>query len=112
MRRGLRGRVVWPLTSHKAKPRVAFGALLERGLLKPGQKLFLGESGKETAVVLASGALKWGGMVGSIHQVGTAIQKAPCNGWEHWYYADQKTKARKPIDTLRHKYVTLLKEGD
>ncbi len=109
---GLHGKDVLTLTSHKVKPRVAFGALLESGLLKPGQKLFFGESGTETAVVLASGALKWGGMVGSIHQVGTAIQKAPCNGWEHWYYADQKTKARKPIDTLRHKYVTLLKEGD
>ncbi len=80
--------------------RVPFGALLENGLLKPGQSLYFGPKGSLTAIVLASGHIRCEGISGSIHQVGCAIHNAPCNGWEHWYYEDESGQ-RRPIDHLR-----------
>jgi modification methylase len=83
------------------QPRIPFGALLENGLLKPGQKLYFGQKGNIEATVLANGQLNHNGVTGSIHQVGRAIRQAPCNGWEHWYYLDPETKQRVVIDKLR-----------
>jgi modification methylase len=80
---------------------VPFGQLLERGLLHPGQKLYFGRDGRQTAVVLANGKLKYRDQIGSIHQIGKAIQNGPCNGWEHWYYINPQTKQRDVIDQLR-----------
>lgn len=85
----------------RERPRVPFGALLEQGLLKPGQTLYFGQKGEVTATVLANGQLKHNGITGSIHQVGKAIQKGPCNGWEQWYYLDPQTGGKVVIDTLR-----------
>jgi len=51
--------------------------------------------------VLANGNLAYHDLSGSIHEIGRAIQNAPCNDWEHWYYADEQTGARHPIDRLR-----------
>ncbi len=82
-------------------PRVSFGALLERGLIRPGQTLTFGREGRETATVLADGRLRWGDVTGSIHQVAAAIQDAPCNGWTHWYARDPETGERFVIDRLR-----------
>jgi DNA modification methylase len=82
-------------------PRIPFGTLLERGLLQPGQKLYFGKKGKLTAVILANGHLKHNGTTGSIHEVGRAIQNAPCNGWEHWHYLDPETGERQAINHLR-----------
>jgi modification methylase len=85
----------------RALPRIPFGALLENGLLQPGQTLYFGKTGNVAATVLASGHLKHNGTTGSIHAVGRAIQNAPCNGWEHWYYVDEQTGERKAINVLR-----------
>lgn len=87
--------------SKRGRPRIPFGALLENGLLKPGQKLYFGKTGETTARVLANGNIKHNGTTGSIHQVGKEIQNAPCNGWEHWYYIDENTGERVVIDELR-----------
>lgn len=87
--------------SKRDRPRIPFGALLENGLLKPGQKLYFGKTGEITARVLANGMIKHNGTTGSIHQVGKEIQNAPCNGWEHWYYIDEDTGERAVIDKLR-----------
>jgi modification methylase len=92
---------VFAFRSKRDRPRVPFGALLERGLLHPGQLLYFRNQGDITAVVQANGRLKHGELAGSIHEVGRAILGAPCNGWEHWYYADPHTGARAPIDQLR-----------
>lgn len=54
----------------RTQPRVPFGTLLERGLLRPGQKLYFGRKGHAVATVLANGQLKWGKVTGSIHEVG------------------------------------------
>lgn len=85
------------------RPRIPFSALLENGLLRPGQKLYFGCRSDVTATVLANGQLRQAerGYVGSIHQVGKAIRQGPCNGWEHWYYHDPKTGEKIVIDKLR-----------
>lgn len=80
--------------------RVAFASLLESGLVRPGQVLYFGRRGEHRAVVLADGRIQHAEAVGSIHEVGSAIQRAPCNGWDHWYYEDEGG-ARAPVDNLR-----------
>lgn len=81
--------------------RIPFGFLLECSLLQPGQTLFFGKEGKITATLLADGHLRCQEMTGSIHQVARAIQNGPTNGWEHWYYLDEKTGQLEVIDRLR-----------
>jgi modification methylase len=80
------GRVFSPRT----QPRVKFSALLERGLLHPGQTLYLDAKPDQVATVLADGRLRTpDGQRGSIHQLGAALTNAPsCNGWDRWYYDD------------------------
>lgn len=84
----------------RKEPRLPFGALLENGLLTPGQTLYFNGKDATTAVVLANGHIRSGEHTGSIHQVGRALTGAPCNGWAHWHYADEHGQ-RQPIDVLR-----------
>ncbi len=85
-------------TSRRAAPRVPFGQLVERGLLRPGEVL-ISPRGK-TARVRADGTLVADDVRGSIHQVGAALEGAPsCNGWTYWSFRrDGKTVS---IDVLR-----------
>ncbi|MFQ5410128.1 MAG: site-specific DNA-methyltransferase, partial [Anaerolineales bacterium] len=83
--------------------RIPFGALLERGLVQPGQMLFFGKGSEQTATILANGKIKYNGSIGSIHQVAKAIYDAPCNGWDHWYYEDADTGEHAVIDKLRER---------
>ncbi|MEO1025293.1 MAG: site-specific DNA-methyltransferase [Pseudomonadota bacterium] len=70
--------------SKRAEPRVPFGQLVERGMLRPGEVL-TGPSGK-AAKVRADGTLVADDIRGSIHQVGAALEGAPsCNGWTYWH---------------------------
>jgi DNA modification methylase len=94
---------VYAFDGKRSRPRIPFGALLERGLLRPGQKLYFGQKGRITATILANGHIQHDGQSGSIHQVGRALQNAPCNGWEHWHYLDEATGRRTPIDQLRER---------
>ena len=85
--------------SKRAQPRIPFGALVERGLVKPGDTLYC-PKGRYTARVRADGTLIAGGSAGSIHQVGAQIQSAPsCNGWTYWHVRTKQGLA--PIDILR-----------
>lgn len=84
----------------RPRPRVPFAALLEHGLLIPGQTLRLKSTG-HTAIVRADGSLVAGELTGSIHQVGKALTGAPCNGWTHWFYEDPQSGEWVPIDRLR-----------
>lgn len=86
------------------RPRVSFGTLLENGYIKTGQMLYFGKTG-QTAIVLSNGSLKHNGIKGSIHQIGSQIQNAPCNGWAHWYYVDETSGQKLILDTLREKYL-------
>ncbi len=85
----------------RTQARVPFGALIERGLLHPGQSLFLRGDESVVAVVLADGRIKCREALGSIHQVGRALLHAPCNGWEQWLYHDASDGLRHPVDRLR-----------
>ena len=85
----------------RQQPRIPFGALLETGLLLPGQVLYFDAKDSTSATVLANGYVRCGAMTGSIHQIARLLTGAPCNGWEHWYYVDERTGLREPLDTLR-----------
>jgi modification methylase len=82
--------------------RVPFGALVEHGLLLPGQTLFFNRKRDHMATVLADGTLRLpSGERGSIHKIGALVGSLPaCNGWEHWYF-ENKGGALVVIDALR-----------
>jgi modification methylase len=87
----------------REQPRIPFGWLVERGLLKPGTVLSDPKM-QHMVKVHADGSViaqnRIDQMRGSIHKVGAAVQNAPsCNGWTYWHYQDGKQ--RKPIDALR-----------
>ena len=86
----------------EARPaRLPFGALLEAGLLAPGQTLRFRGRAEQAATVLPNAHLRCGDQTGSIHAVGRTLMQAPsCNGWEHWYY-EAADGAWEPIDKLR-----------
>ncbi|MEM8798304.1 MAG: site-specific DNA-methyltransferase, partial [Pseudomonadota bacterium] len=90
----------------RAEPRIAFGQLLEAGLLAPGARLF-DQKRRYEAIVRADGSLevKGGdrdGFCGSIHKTGAAVQGLDaCNGWTFWHFERGSTLAL--IDDLRAK---------
>ena len=85
----------------RSLPRIPFGRLIERGLLKPGTVL-CDHRRRHTARVRADGSLACADFRGSIHQVGAHVQKAPaCNGWQYWYV--EKWGKLVPIDLYRQK---------
>ena len=91
------------MQSPKAKPRVAFGTLVEVGYLKPGV-IVTDSKRRWKATVRADGSLECGSETGSIHGLGAKLQGAPsCNGWSFWHYED--AKGLKPIDDLRQTYL-------
>jgi DNA modification methylase len=92
------------LETKRNAPRIAFAALLENGLLLPGQLLYFDRKPENAVTVLADGSLRTpAGERGSIHRIGSRMGKlAACNGWEHWYYADN-AGALHPIDQLRQR---------
>jgi modification methylase len=73
------------LQSRREAPRVPFGSLVERGLLKPGEVLV--DAGRRFAArVRADGSVISAEHRGSIHFVGARVQGAPaCNGWAFWH---------------------------
>lgn len=85
--------------SKKAEPRVPFGALVEAGLLRPGDRLYC-PKGEREARVRADGSLAVGDLTGSIHKLGALLENAPaCNGWTYWRF--RSDQGLKPIDALR-----------
>jgi DNA modification methylase len=95
---------IFTKTGEKNKSkRIPFAALIQEGLLKEGQVLYFGLSGDQRAYIMANGHIHHGNISGSIHEIGRDILKAPCNGWTAWYYIDEETGNREPIDTLRKK---------
>ena len=84
--------------SKRAEPRVPFGQVVERGMLRPGEELFSPRGG--IARVRADGTLVGNDIKGSIHQVGAHLEGAPsCNGWTYWHY--KRDGKLVPIDVLR-----------
>ena len=88
--------------SAKSLPRVPFGALVETGWLKPGERLY-SRGRRHQARIRVDGSLTTGDASGSIHRVGAHVTQAPaCNGWTFWHYEDRGKLA--PIDLLRRRY--------
>ena len=85
--------------SKRSEPRVPFGQVVERGMLRPGEELFsIGNRYK--AKVRADGTLIGNDVKGSIHQVGAHLEGAPsCNGWTYWHF--KRDGKMVSIDILR-----------
>ncbi|MBD3764544.1 MAG: site-specific DNA-methyltransferase [Rhodobacterales bacterium] len=84
--------------SKRAEPRVPFGQVVERGMLRPGEVLVSPRGA--TARVRADGTLAAADCTGSIHQVGAHIEGAPsCNGWTYWHF--RRDGQTIPIDVFR-----------
>jgi len=73
-------------TPKRALPKIPFGHLVERGLVKPGDRLFDAKK-RFSAQVRADGSLLAADRkTGSIHGLGAALQGLPsCNGWQFWH---------------------------
>ena len=92
------------MADKRSQPRVAFGLLVESGVIEPGSRLCDARR-RWVAKVSADGSIVGDGpagevLAGSIHKVGAAMQGAPsCNGWTFWHI-EQGGKLV-VIDTLR-----------
>ncbi len=83
----------------RSQPRVAFGSLVERGMIEPGDVLYDARR-RFAARVRTDGTLVTKKEKGSIHQVGAKVQGAPaCNGWTFWHI--EKQGQLMSIDTFR-----------
>ncbi|BBK34841.1 methyltransferase [Allostella humosa] len=89
------------IATRRDEPRVPFGSLVERGLVRPGEILF-DQQRRWSAKVRADGSVITADSKGSIHQIGASVQGAPaCNGWTFWHVERQKRLVA--IDVLRQK---------
>jgi len=104
--------------SKRTQPRVPFQALLDYGLLKPGDRLCFragtrlrpSEVSEVVARVESDGTISLDGQRGSIHRIGALVANQPaCNGWEHWYYRDSAGEWQ-PVDRLREEVRRRLRE--
>ena len=88
------------------QPRVAFGLLVESGLVPAGATL---TDAKRLwmATVRSDGSIACESHSGSIHKVGAGLQNAPsCNGWTFWHLVDGGTI--KLLDILRQQHLAAL----
>jgi modification methylase len=91
------------------QPRVAFGVLVESGLVAPGASLTDAKR-RWTATVGADGSIACELHSGSIHKVGAALQGAPsCNGWTFWHV--EQGGGLQPLDALRQEHLSSLRSG-
>jgi modification methylase len=96
------------MQSRKDAPRVAFGSLVELGLVPPGTELF-DRQRRWVAQVRADGSLVRGTQSGSIHGLGKDLQGAPsCNGWSFWHL--EHGGEIKPLDALRQLYLLTVED--
>jgi len=91
------------MQSPRSQPRVAFGTLVETGMITPGT-IITDPKRRWKANVRADGSLECDGEIGSIHKLGATLQGAPsCNGWTFWMIEHEgKTKQ---LDALRQLYL-------
>ena len=83
----------------RAEPRIPFGILIERGLVKAGEKLY-DHTQRIAANVRVDGSIASKNESGSIHKVGAHVQGAEaCNGWTYWHI--RRGTNLVPIDLLR-----------
>ena len=91
------------MQSARTAPKVAFGAVVEAGLIPPGTQVF-DKKRRWIATVRTDGSLECGGKTGSIHSLGKDLQGAPsCNGWSFWHYETGGDVL--PVDAARQLYL-------
>jgi len=91
------------MQSARTAPKVAFGAVVEAGLIPPGSQIF-DKKRRFIATVRTDGSLECQGKTGSIHGLGKELQGAPsCNGWAFWHY--EQGGEVQPIDAARQLYL-------
>jgi modification methylase len=94
------------MTESRSAPRVAFGVLVESGLVPAGTTL-TDSKRRWTASVRADGSIASGPHAGSVHKVGAALQNAPsCNGWTFWHV--EQGGSLEPLDALRQRHLAAL----
>jgi modification methylase len=87
----------------KTATRVAFGTLVECGLIPPGS-IVMDAKRRWRAKVRADGSLELNGEGGSLHKLGASVQGAPsCNGWTFWHV--ETAEGLKPVDALRQQWL-------
>lgn len=87
----------------REQPRVAFGVLVESGLVPPGATL-TDSKRRWSATVRADGSIASDKISGSIHKVGATLQGAPsCNGWTFWNLVDGASLTL--LDALRQEHI-------
>ncbi len=95
------------IAGKRSAPRVPLSTLLENGLLRPGQAVYLDgqRDAAHTAVVLADGTLRGpDGVRGGLHIVAAAVAGVEsANGWERWHYVEPGDVLY-PLDKLRARY--------
>ena len=94
------------MADKRSQPRVAFGLLVEIGMVPAGSTL-TDSKRRWSASVNADGSIACDGEAGSIHKVGAALQGAPsCNGWTFWHVEHEGRLLL--IDALRQKHLAAL----
>ena len=85
-------------------PKVPFGNLVEKGLIKIGEKIYSKDK-KYFAIVLANASIETqDGKVGSIHKISADyLKKQSNNGWKFWYV--ERNGKLVSIDKLREEYI-------
>jgi len=90
----------------REQPRVAFGVLVESGLVPAGTSLTDAKR-RWIASVRADGSIACDGHSGSIHKVGAALQAAPsCNGWTFWHVVEDGSLT--VLDAVRQRHLAIL----
>ncbi len=91
------------MAEKRSAPRVAFGLLVESGLIPAGSIITDAKRRWEAKVGL-DGSVSCGEVQGSIHVVGKTLQGAPsCNGWTFWQMEEEGEL--KPIDLWRQRHL-------
>ena len=92
------------MAEKRSAPRVAFGLLVESGMVPPGT-ILTDAKRRWHAKVCADGSIACDAHAGSIHKVGAALQSAPsCNGWTFWHVDQAGTLTA--IDALRQQHLS------
>jgi modification methylase len=95
------------MTENRSAPRVAFGVLVESGLVPAGTVLTDAKR-RWSATVRADGSIGCNIHAGSIHKVGAALQGAPsCNGWTFWHV--EQGGSLTVLDALRQQHISSLR---
>jgi modification methylase len=86
-------------SSKRAEPRIPFGMLIERGLIRPGD-ILVDPFERHAARVRADASIACRDASGSIHKIGAHVQGLDaCNGWNSWHVREATKLV--PIDFLR-----------